>query len=100
MTPHDFCCWLMGYLIGMPNAVDPHILQEFEKVDLTILPWYMPVAPENPPQAPSSPPAYSPRDSDWYDPQGYWYWDSTVNCWKKFPAAVAQHYYNQFRTPG
>ena len=90
MTPHDFCCWLTGYLAAEPLGVSANVRTEFEKVDLTVLPWYVPVAPSDPPQSPSSPPAFSPRDPDgWETP---YYWDSTRVCWSKLPPAHAQYY--------
>lgn len=102
MTPHDFCCWLTGYLIANSLGVDSNVRKEFEKVDLTVLPWYVPVEPPDPPQTPSSPPA-SPSywelpnlPEGWREP---YYWDSTVNCWQKLPAAHAQYYRDLVRVP-
>jgi len=57
MTPHEFCHWLRGYTTGRPGSVNLVVRDELEKVDLTVLPWYVPVAPEDPPPTPSSPPA-------------------------------------------
>lgn len=97
MTPHDFCCWLTGYLAAEPLGVSANVRKEFEKVDLTVLPWYVPVAPSDPPQSPSSPPAFSPRDPDgWEVP---WYWDALTSSWLKLPRADVQYYRDLARSP-